>query len=87
LYLTYSVSTLRHRLHQQGYYRFIACQKPYLMMAQVTMRLLRAITHIFWHMEWLKIIWSDEVIFVVGGYIAKEKVTRKKGERNHPTYI
>jgi hypothetical protein len=30
---------------------------------------------------------SDEVTFFVGGRTAKEKVTRKKGERNHPTYI
>ena len=40
-------STLRQRLHQHGYYRCTACQKPYLTIAQVTTRLLWAITHIF----------------------------------------
>jgi hypothetical protein len=41
----------------------------------------------FWIVEWLKVLWSDEVTFQIGGRTAKEKVTRKRGERTHPTYI
>jgi hypothetical protein len=66
-----TASTLQKRLHQRGYFRCTA---------QVVGRLLWAITHIFWHTEWLKVLWSDEVTFLVGG-------TRKRGERTHPTCI
>jgi hypothetical protein len=79
--------TLRNRLHQRGYYRYTACQKPFLTAAQVIGRLLWAIAHIFWHQEWLKVLWSDEVTFLIGGRTAKEKVTRKRGERTCPTCI
>lgn len=79
--------TLETRLKQRGYYRCTACQKPYLTMAQVIARFLWAIAHIFWHIEWLKVLWSDEVTFLVGGRTVKQKVTQKKGERNHPTCI
>jgi transposase len=82
-----AASTLQKRLHQKGYYRCVACQKPYLTAAQVIGRLLWAITHIFWTKEWLKVLWSDEVTFLVGGRSAKERVTRKRGERTHPTCI
>jgi transposase len=75
------VSTLRHRLHQRGYYRCTTCQKPYLTVAQVIASLLWAIAHIFWQIEWLKVLWSNEVIFLVGGRIVKEKITRNKKER------
>jgi len=87
LKLTCTPSTLQQRLHQKGYYRCTACQKPYLLIAQATARLLWAITHIFWHIEWLKVLWSDEVTFLVRGRTAKEKVTRKRGERCYPTCI
>ena len=75
------------RLKQRGYHRCVACQKPYLTLAQVTARLLWAIAHIFWTHEWLKVLWSDEVTFLVGGRTVKERVTRKNGERTHPTCI
>ena len=32
-------------------------------------------------------LWSDEVTFLVGGRTVKCRVTRKKGERTHPTCI
>ena len=32
-------------------------------------------------MEWLKVLWSDEVTFLVGGRAAKERVTRNYTER------
>jgi transposase len=51
LKLTCTPITLRQRLHQKGYYRCTAYQKPYLSIAQATARLLWAITHIFWHLE------------------------------------
>jgi len=46
-----------------------------------------AIAHIFWTTEWLKVLWSDEVTFLVGGRTVKQKVTRKRSERYHPTCI
>jgi len=64
-------STLQKRLHQRGYFRCVACQKPYLTAAQVIGRLLWAIAHIFWTKEWLKVLWSDEVTFLVGGRTVK----------------
>jgi len=78
---------LATRLKQRGYFRCTACQKPYLTAAQVLGRFLWAITHIFWTVEWLKVLWSDEVTFLVGGRTVKQKVTRKKGERDCPTCI
>jgi transposase len=79
--LACSVQTLKRRMHQRGYYRCVACQKPYLTLAQVTARFLWAIAHLFWTVEWLKVLWSDEVTFLVGGKSTKQMVTRniKKG--------
>jgi transposase len=51
LQLDYSIETLERRLKQQGYFRYVACQKPYLTAAQVLARFLWAITHIFWTTE------------------------------------
>ncbi|PMD12778.1 hypothetical protein NA56DRAFT_756286 [Hyaloscypha hepaticicola] len=48
------------RLKQRGYFRCTACQKPFLTAAQVIGRFLWAIAHIFWHEEWLKVLWLDE---------------------------
>ncbi len=80
-------NTLMRRMHQRGYYRCVACQKPYLTLDQVHARFLWAIGHIFWTIEWLKVLWSDEVTFLIGGRSAKERVSRKRGERTHPTCI
>ena len=79
--------TLERRLKQRGYFRCTACQKPFLTATQVIARFLWAIAHIFWHEEWLKVLWSDEVTFLIGGRTAKEKVTRKRGERHCETCI
>jgi hypothetical protein len=87
LELTCSVKTLVQRLKQRGYFRCVACQKPYLTSDQVHHRFLWAIAHIFWHLEWRKILWSDEVTFLIGGRTAKERVTRKRGERYCSTCI
>jgi transposase len=35
----------------------------------------------------LKVLWSDEVTFLVGGRTVKQRVTRKRGERTHLTCI
>lgn len=80
-------TTLQRRLHQRGYYRCTACQKPYLTSTQVIARMLWAMAHIFWTIEWLKVLWSDEVTFLIGGRTCKEKITRNKKERFHPTCI
>ncbi len=65
----------------------MSCQKPYLTAAQVIARLLCAITCIFWTKEWLKVLWSDEVTFLVGSRTVKERVTRNNNERTYPTCI
>lgn len=80
-------NTLMRRMHERGYYRCVACQKPYLTLTQVNARLVWAIGHIFWHEEWYKVLWSDECTFLIGGRSAKERVTRKQGERQCPTCI
>ena len=35
----------------------------------------------FWTIEWLKVLWSDEVTFLVGGRAIKARVTRNTKER------
>lgn len=82
LKLKCSVQTLERRLHQRGYWRCVACQKPFLTLAQVTSRFLWAMAHIFWTIEWLRVLWSDEVTFLVGGRSAKARVTRNCSERH-----
>jgi len=52
LKLECSVRTLERRLNQRGYHRCIACQKPFLTLAQVRGRLLWAFAHMFWWVEW-----------------------------------
>ena len=80
-------NTLMRRMHERGYYRCVTCQKPYLTLTQVNARLIWAIDHVFWYAEWLKVLWSDECTFLIGGRSAKERVTRKQGERECPTCI
>ncbi|PMD26989.1 hypothetical protein NA56DRAFT_545118, partial [Hyaloscypha hepaticicola] len=83
----YSVRTLERRLKQRGYFRYTAYQKPYLTKAQIIARYLWAMAYIFWYTEWLKVLWSDKVTFLIGGRTAKEKVTRKRGECHCETCI
>jgi hypothetical protein len=33
------------------------------------------------------VLWSNEITFLVGGRTAKQRVTRKRGERIHPMCI
>jgi hypothetical protein len=56
LNLNCSIETLERRLNTQGYHRYIAYQKPFLTLAQVKARFLWAIAHIFWTVEWLKVL-------------------------------
>ena len=79
--------TLATRLKARGYFWCTACQKPYLTAAQVLARFLWAIAHIFWTVEWLKVLWLDKVIFLVGGRTIKQKVTRNYKERFCKTCI
>jgi hypothetical protein len=65
----------------------VACQKPYLIAAQILARFLWAITHIFWITEWLKVLWSNEATFYIDYRIVKQRVIRKGGERTYLTYI
>ena len=77
-----SIDILKRRIYQRGYYRCIACQKPYLTLVQVTVRYLWVIAYIFQIVEQLRVLQLDEVTFLIGGRSAKDKVTRniKKGE-------
>jgi transposase len=45
--------------------------------------LIWGISHIFWRKEkeWKKVLWLDEVTFLVGGRTVKQRVTRNKFER------
>ena len=56
LKLEVTASTLQKRPCKRGYFGYVACQKPYLMAAQVMAQLLWAITHISWHKEWSKVL-------------------------------
>jgi hypothetical protein len=47
LKLSCTIVRLEKRLKQRGYHRYVVCQKPYLIAAQVTARLLWAIVYIF----------------------------------------
>jgi len=67
LKLKCSIETLEKKLKQKDYFRYIAYQKPYLIIVQVLVRFLWAIAYIFWIIEWLKVLWSDEVTFQIGG--------------------
>jgi transposase len=84
LKLDCAASTLQKRLHQRGYFRCVTCQKPYLTAAQVIGRLLWAIIHIFWTKEWLKVLWSDEVTFLVGGEVSKGESDEEERGANAP---
>jgi len=48
---------------------------------QVKARFLWAMAHIFWTLEWLRVLWSDEVTFLIGGKSGKERVSRNNQER------
>jgi hypothetical protein len=41
------------------------------MAAQVLAQFLWVITHIFWIVEWLKVLWLDKVTFLVRGRTVK----------------
>jgi hypothetical protein len=87
LNLSCTINILKNKLYQKSYYRCTAYQKPYLIVAQVIGRFLWAIAHIFWTVEWLKVLWSDEMTFLIRGRITKEKVIRMRGERTCLTCI
>ena len=70
------INTLKRRMHQRGYYCCVACQKLYLTLAQVTAHFLQAIAHMFQTVEQLKVLWLDEVTFLIRGKTVKQKVTR-----------
>ena len=80
--LACSAKTLEQQLKQCGYFCCVACQKPYLTLVQAHAWWIWGINHIFWwkEKEWRKVLWSDEVIFLVGGCTVKQRVTRNKHE-------
>jgi hypothetical protein len=87
LHLNCSPKIVERMLKEQGYFRCIVCQKPYLTYDQAMKRWIYSIKHLFWKEEWYAILWSNECTFLIGGRRVKERVTRKRGERFHPTCI
>jgi hypothetical protein len=81
LQLDCSIDILERRLKEQGYYRCVACPKPYLTLKQSAQRWLYGLQHLFWTVQWPSILFSDECTFLVGDHKSKAKVTRKCGER------
>jgi hypothetical protein len=51
LQLDCSIDTLERRLKEQGYYRCVACQKPYLTLKQSAQRWLYGLQHLFWTVQ------------------------------------
>jgi hypothetical protein len=68
-------------MHQRGYYRCVGCQKPYVTQRQIHDRFFGALKIYLLAFEWFK---SFGLSFLIG---AKERVTRKRGERFHETCI
>jgi transposase len=87
LKLECSTKTLERRLKEHGYYRCVACQKPYLTRRQAAIRWIWSFKVLFWSWQWFTILWSDEATFMIGGKSVKQKMTRKAGERFHPDCI
>ena len=87
--LACSPRTLEQWLKQCGYFCCVACQKPYLTLVQAAAQWIWGIDHIFWwkEKEWRKVLWSDEVTFLVGGCTVKQRVTRNKQDRFCSTCI
>jgi hypothetical protein len=79
LELLVTARTLMHRMHQRGCYRCVGCQKPYVTQRQVHDRFFGASKIYLLAFEWFK---SFGLPFLIG---AKERVTRKRGERFHET--
>jgi len=63
-----SARVVRRALHEEGFHRRIARQKPFLTPAQKTKRFNWALEHAHWEVEeWRRVIWTDEAAFNVGG--------------------
>ncbi|RFU26845.1 hypothetical protein B7463_g9491, partial [Scytalidium lignicola] len=87
LSLDCSEYTIERRLNEEGYHRCVACQKPFLTKIQAAQRWLYGLNHIFWTIQWLSILFSDECTFLIGDHESKARVTRKHGERTCSTCI
>ena len=60
---------LRAAFETEGYHRRIARAKPYLSAANKECRLTWAKEHENWNVQdWLRVIWTDEAAFYVGGF-------------------
>jgi hypothetical protein len=81
LQLDCSIDILERRLKEQGYYRYVVCQKPYLTLKQSAQQWLYSLQHLFWTVQWLSILFSDKCTFLVGDHKSKAKVTCKCGKR------
>jgi hypothetical protein len=51
LALDCSAYTIERRLKEEGYYRYVVCQKPYLMKVQAAQRWLYGLQHLFWTIQ------------------------------------
>lgn len=86
-----SPRTIRRALRAAGYFRCIACPRPFISRQQAKKRLDFALAHRWWGTsdyaasrrgggDWRKVIWSDECIFEVGK-VGRVWLTRRVDER------
>lgn len=75
---------MRTAFDTEGYHRRIARSKPFLNTANKQRRLAWALEHEHWSIQdWLRVIWTDEAAFYVGGFRGNTWVTRNAQEEYH----
>jgi len=78
-----SVSSVRRIIHEKGYSKCVAKEKPYLEERTKKARIEFARQHKDWSVaDWNKVVWTDEAHFVVGEKYGNVAVWRKKDERD-----
>jgi hypothetical protein len=81
------IQTIRAAMRQRGYYKCIACQKPFLTSRSLAQRREYLQIRRYWTLQqWRTVRFSDEVHFGQGPK-RKLKVIRKRGERYHSNCI
>lgn len=75
---------MRAAFETEGYSRRVARSKPFLTEANKERRLQWALDHENWSVQdWLRVIWTDEAAFYVGGFRGRVWVTRNIHEEFH----
>lgn len=72
---------IRQAFEIEGYHRRIARSKPFPNGQNKDKRLAWALEHAHWTVQdWIRVIWTDEAAFYVGGFRGKVWVTRNPQE-------